>query len=228
MKAEIAGLDKAVAEATEQRKDEHQDYIESVQLSQIAIGLVKKAKNRLNKFYNPTLYKAPPVKKEMTMEEKILEAGGFFGQRRLDVAPPPAPETFGDYEKSSGKSSGVLGLMDMIVKELEDDTKDAGFEEKTAQKDYEELMTDSGETRAAKVKGITQKEEAKARISSKKLSNLEKEKGDLKDIDGINAYEVTLHGDCDFILENYDARREARTEEIEAMKNAKAILAGAK
>merc|ERR1719263_1833308 len=158
------------------------------------------------------------------MEEKIIQAGAFFAQ----VAPPPPPETFGDYEKSSEKSTGVLGLMDMIVKELEDDTKDAGFEEKTAQKDYEELMTDSGETRAAKVKGITEKEEAKARTSSKKLSNLEKEKGDLKDIDGIHSYEVTLHGDCDFILENYDARREARTEEIEAMKNAKAILAGAK
>jgi chromosome segregation ATPase len=61
LKAEIAELDKAVAEATEQRKEEHEDYSEGIQLSSTATELVKKAKNRLQKFYNPTLYKAAPV-----------------------------------------------------------------------------------------------------------------------------------------------------------------------
>merc|ERR1719230_1985296 len=111
-------LDKAVSEATEQRKDEHEDYVEEIQLTSTAIQLVKKAKNRLQNFYNPTLYKAPP-KKELTMEEKILEAGASLVQIRTHVAPPPPPETFGSYEKSTQKSAGVLGLMDMIVKELE-------------------------------------------------------------------------------------------------------------
>merc|ERR1719331_562190 len=77
--------------------------------------------------------------------------------RRQLVAPPPPPETFGSYEKSSEKSTGVLGLMDMIVKELEGDMKDAEYDEKTAQKDYEELMNDSGESRQKKVNGITDK-----------------------------------------------------------------------
>merc|ERR1719456_735428 len=109
-KVEIAELDKAVVEATEQRKEEHEDYIEEIQLSSTAVELVKKAKNRLQKFYNPTLYKAPPVKAEMSMEEKIIEAGSAFGQlhQRSDVAPPPPPETFGAYAKASEKSSGVL------------------------------------------------------------------------------------------------------------------------
>merc|ERR1719378_1602500 len=125
-KAEIMELDKAVVEATEQ-----------LQLTSTAVELVKKAKNRLQKFYNPTLYKSPDTVKERTMEEKILDAGSAFVQVHSDVAPPPPPETFGAYEKSTEKSAGVLGLMDMIVKELEDDMKDAEYEEKTAQKDYE-------------------------------------------------------------------------------------------
>merc|ERR1719375_2968722 len=75
LKEEIAALDKAVAEATEQRKDEHAEYSESMQLTSTAVELIGKAKNRLNKFYNPVLYKAAPVKKEMTMEEKILASG---------------------------------------------------------------------------------------------------------------------------------------------------------
>merc|ERR1719335_524112 len=195
LKAEIAETDKAVAEATEQRKEEHEDYVEGMQLAESGTELVKKAKNRLQKFYNPTLYKAPPVKKEMSMEEKILEAGGSFVQKRADVAPPPPPETFGAYEKSSEKSAGVLGLMDMIVKELEDDMKEAEYEEKTAQKDYEELMTESADTRAQKVKGITSKEEAKAKISAKKVAATEAEKGDFKDIDTINKYQNSLHGE---------------------------------
>merc|ERR1719198_2478416 len=74
----IAELDKTVAKATEQRKEEHVEYTETVQLTQTAIELIAKAKNRLQKFYNPTLYKAEP-KKEMTMEEKII-SGGFLAQ----------------------------------------------------------------------------------------------------------------------------------------------------
>jgi len=228
LKAEIAELDKAVAEATEQRKAEHEDYSEGIQLSSTATELVKKAKNRLQKFYNPTLYKAAPVKKEMSMEEKILDAGGAFVQKRTDVAPPPPPETFGAYEKSSEKSSGVLGLMDMIVKELEDDMKEAEYDEKTAQKDYEELMTESGETRSQMVKGITDKEGAKATLGTKKIQSQEKEKGDQEDVFSINKYEGVLHGDCDFILENFDTRKEARAQEVESLKNAKAMLSGAK
>merc|ERR1719159_1154102 len=73
---DIKDLDKAVAEATEQRKEEHADFLETQQLSEAAIQLVGKAKNRLNKFYNPTMYKAPP-KTEMSMEEKIMQAGSF-------------------------------------------------------------------------------------------------------------------------------------------------------
>merc|ERR1719217_210054 len=69
--ASIAGLDKDVATATEQRKEEHAEYLETVSLTEAAIQLMGKAKNRLNKFYNPALYVAPK-KEELTMEEKIV------------------------------------------------------------------------------------------------------------------------------------------------------------
>merc|ERR1719482_2050194 len=120
----IEALDKSVADATEQRKEEHAAYVAQMQMNEAAMGLVEKAKNRMQKFYNPTLYKAAP-KTENTMEEKIIEAG-TFAQVHMHVAPPPAPEMPGAYEKKSGKSSGVLALMDKIVGELESDMKDAG------------------------------------------------------------------------------------------------------
>merc|ERR1719331_2617608 len=72
--AGIAALDKDVAVATETRKEEHAEYLETVKLTETAIELVGKAKNRLAKFYNPSVYKAPP-KKEMSMEDKIVAGG---------------------------------------------------------------------------------------------------------------------------------------------------------
>merc|ERR1719316_2531830 len=74
LSAGVAELDKSVAVATEQRKEEHQAYTENLALTETAVALIEKAKMRLLKFYQPTQYKAPP-KVEMTMEEKIIAAG---------------------------------------------------------------------------------------------------------------------------------------------------------
>merc|ERR1719171_1194216 len=187
---DVKDLDKSVAQATEQRKEEHAEYLETQQLSEAAIQLVGKAKNRLNKFYNPTLYKAAP-KTENTMEEKIIEAGTFVQVRahsddEFGVAPPPPPETFGAYEKKGEKSAGVIGLMDMMVKELEGDMKDGEYEEKTSQSDYSKLMSESEATRSAKTKAITNKEVSKAEIETK-LQGLKEEKSATdKDLDLVN------------------------------------------
>merc|ERR1719297_209093 len=57
--AGIKELDAKVAEATEQRKEENEDFKELMASDTAAKELLKFAKNRLNKFYNPKLYKAP-------------------------------------------------------------------------------------------------------------------------------------------------------------------------
>merc|ERR1719281_1511458 len=90
--ASIAALDKSVADATEMRKEEHAEYVEAMQRKEEHAEYVEKAQQRMQKFYNPTLYKAPP-KTERTMEQKVIDAGTFVQlRRRSDVAPPPAPE----------------------------------------------------------------------------------------------------------------------------------------
>merc|ERR1719316_202504 len=223
--ASIAALDKAVADATEQRKEEHADYVAMMQMNSAAMALVEKAKNRMQKFYNPTLYKAPP-KKEMSMEDKIMQAGSFV-QVRSDVAPPPPPETFGEYKKSSGKSAGVISMMDTIISDLGNDMKDAEYEEKTAQKDYAELMADSQATRAGDTKSLTSKEKTKAETETQLMATKEMRAQTATDLKQAQTVNADLHASCDFILQNYDLRIEARTAEIESLKNAKAVLSGA-
>merc|ERR1712117_251790 len=67
--AGIKELDTMVAEATEQRKEENEDFKSLMASDTAAKELMKFAKNRLNKFYNPKLYKAPP-KTELSREDR--------------------------------------------------------------------------------------------------------------------------------------------------------------
>merc|ERR1719158_1628635 len=92
----IVALDKSVAEATEQRKEENADYTELMANDSAAKELLGFAKNRLNKFYNPKLYKAPP-KRELTDEDRAVQAAGGTVladvSAHSQVAPPPPPAT---------------------------------------------------------------------------------------------------------------------------------------
>merc|ERR1719194_260121 len=72
----IKALDKQVAEATEQRKEDHAENTETLTNDNAAKELIGIAKNRMNKFYNPKMYKAPP-KRELSEEERItVNMGG--------------------------------------------------------------------------------------------------------------------------------------------------------
>merc|ERR1719218_535203 len=53
----IKALDKSVAEATEQRKEENEEYTSTMAANAAAKDLIGMAKNRMQKFYNPKLYK---------------------------------------------------------------------------------------------------------------------------------------------------------------------------
>merc|ERR1719355_20058 len=84
LKKGIEELDKMVADATYNRKEENEDYQSLMANDAAAAELIGMAKNRMNKFYNPSMYKAPP-KRELTEEERItLNMGGT-------LAPTEAP-----------------------------------------------------------------------------------------------------------------------------------------
>merc|ERR1719356_2135090 len=75
LKAGIVALDKQVEEATAQRKAESAEYKDLMKSDTAAKELILFAKNRLNKFYNPALYKPPP-KRELSEGDQIYENSG--------------------------------------------------------------------------------------------------------------------------------------------------------
>merc|ERR1719359_2310172 len=99
----------------------------------------------------------------------------------------------------------------MITKEMEADMKSAEYEEKDAQKKYAELMSDSQASRAQDSKSITDKSAAKATLESKLLATKKSRTATVEDLNLIASYTSDLHVSCDFIMQNFDLRKEART-----------------
>merc|ERR1719354_822342 len=214
---EVAALDKSVAEATEQRKEENSDYTTLMANDAAAKDILAFAKNRLNKFYNPKLYKPPAAALIQVSAHKQLQ----------EDAPPPAPEAPGAYEKKGEESGGVIAMIDSLVKDLDTEMTEAETEEKLAQEEYEELMADSAQKRAADSKSITVKEGEKADTETALSEQTENHKSSSKELMATLEYIQSLHADCDWLLKYFDMRKEARAGEIDSLKKAKAVLSGA-
>jgi septal ring factor EnvC (AmiA/AmiB activator) len=240
----IKDLDKSVAEATEQRKEENVEFKDLIASDTAAKELMKFAKNRLNKFYNPKLYVAPP-KQELSREDRIAvnmggEApttpapGGIAGtgvtvflQTSSVGAPPPPPETFGAYSKKSEESTGVIGMIDLLISDLDKEMTEATTEEKNAQADYEEMMGESASKRTTDSKALADKESAKADLEVDLESYKTTKTSTTKELMATLKYIESLHAECDWLLKYFDVRKEARAGEIDALTKAKAVLSGA-
>jgi len=219
VEAGIKALDKAVTEATEIRKEENADFKELKQSDTAAKEILAMAKNRLNKFYNPKLYKPPPVEEPTFMQIMSHASNG--------VAPPPPPETFGPYSKKTGESTGVIAMIDLLVKDLDKELQEAAVMEEDAQKEYEEMMAESATKRADDSKAMSDKTALKASEEESLMTEEETKAATEKELMGTLEYIHALHGECDWLLKYYDARAEARAGEIDALGKAKAVLSGA-
>jgi len=213
----IKALDKAVAEATEQRKEEHEDFTEEMSSNAAAKELLGFAKNRLNKFYNPKLYK-PPAASFIQISKH---------EQSDEVAPPPPPEAVGGYKKKGEESAGVIGMIDTLVRDVTKEMTESETEEKDAQGDYEQMMSDSKEKRATDSKALTEKTSTKAEMETQLESSTEGKTSAGKELMATEAYISSLHADCDWLLKYFDMRKEARANEVDALEKAKAVLSGA-
>merc|ERR1719395_417036 len=230
----IKDLDQAVADATEQRKAEHAEFVEVAAQNNAALQLLGVAENRLNKFYNPAAY-MPPQRRELTEEERIYVQSGGADPRDAEEAaakegtiagtgiavfaqaagaPPPPPETMEYKAKDAG---GPTALIKKLANDLEMDMQAAEIDEKQAQKDYEEMMQESAAKRAADSKAITEKDEQKAQAEGMLNAAKKEKKSAQAEIMALGEYMASLHGSCDFLVQNFDLRREARSGEIDAI-----------
>jgi len=217
----IKDLDESVVDATEQRKEENQEYKDLMAADTKAKEILKFAKKRLNKFYNPTLALAqsPP-----TVGTSFAEVGVHDDAK----APPgPPPDTWNAYAKKSDESTNVVAMIDVLIADLDKEMTEAKAEEKNGQEDYETMMTESAAKRTEDSKALGNKMSAKADAEKMLSEQSDLKKDATKELWATMKYIDSLHQECDWLIKFFDVRKTARTGEIDALVKAKEVLSGA-
>lgn len=201
LSAGIEELDKAVAEATTQRKEENEYFKEALAQQGGAKDLLLLAKNRMSKFYKP----------EQAASAMQLNA------------------EFNDAEEvHHGKqdASGVLAMFDTLIADVESKILELKLEEKDAQASYEKLLKDAQVKRALDAKAVMDKESAKATVEAEVMTNKKALKTSKVELAETQKYLMSLHSECDFHLKYFDARKAAREDELDGLSKAKDVLSG--
>merc|ERR1719420_1672648 len=118
-------------------------------------------------------------------------------------------------------------MMDLMIADLDKEITEIETEEKENQAEYEQFMKDSAEKRANDAKSIADKESSKADLESTLIADKEEKAAKMKEAMATHQFLSEVHGDCDWLLTNFETRKTARAGEIDALTKAKAVLSGA-
>jgi len=196
----VAELDAAMAKATKLRQEEKAKNTETISDAEEAQTAVAQALTVLKEFY-----------------AKAAEATAFVQQPEIFDAP---------YKGMQSENGGVVGMLEVIESDfarLESDTKAA---EATAQKEYDEFMTDSKVDKSEKSTDIEHKTAKKQDESQALTTKKEDLEGTQKELDAALAYFDKLKPSCVDSGVSYEDRVARRKEEIESLQEALKILNG--
>jgi len=206
LEAEIAEMQTQLKRAGEDREMENKDFQTTVADQRETKALLKKAYDVLAAVF---------AKKFLQMSSKQEPVG------------PPPPPGFKEYKQSSG-AGGVMGMLEQIMRDTETLEAEAIKAETDAQKAYEEYVKDTNGSIEEKTRDITNKTEEKATAEADKVAAEEAKETAMNEQQQLMNENADLHKSCDFTLKNFDIRQAARDQEVEALRQAKAILSGAK
>merc|ERR1712078_880526 len=154
------------------------------------------------------------------------KAKAAFVQQGQPAGPAPPPG-FKAYKKNAA-AGGVMGMIQQIINDAKAMEADAIRSEEDAQKAYEDFVKETNASIEAKSKEMVNKTEEKAKAEADLTESNESKENVLLELEQLSNYNAELHQSCDFIMKNFEIRQTARDEEIDALKQAKAILSGAK
>merc|ERR1719327_1466734 len=208
LKAEISEMQVQMKRAGEDREKENKEFQTTVAEQRATQVLLTKALSVLEGFYGKA--------KAALLQHKKKEPAG-----------PPPPPGFKAYKKSSA-SGGVMGMIQQIISDAKAMEAEAIKGEEDAQKAYETFVTDTNASIESKSKEIITKSEEKAKAEAERTEAEEQKQQVIQTLEDLSDENADLHKACDYILKNFDIRQTARDEEVEALKQAKAILSGSK
>jgi hypothetical protein len=209
LEAEIAEMQTQLKRAGEDREMQNADFQKTVQDQRATKDLLTRALDVLKGVF---------AKKFLQLEAR---------EKKQEPAGPPPPPGFKKYEQSSG-AGGVMGMIEQVIRDTEALEGEAIKAETDSQKAYEQFVKDSNASIEEKTRAITDKTSEKAAAEEDKTATAEGKDTATSEMQMLNNENADLHKSCDFTLNNFDIRQEARDQEVEALRQAMAILSGAK
>jgi len=198
------------------------------EIAELNLNMVRGGQDREkeNKEFQLVVADQRAAQKLLTAALDILK--GFYEKQAALVqdgqAPPPG---FKEYKKNES-SGGVMGMMQTIIDDAKTMESEVIRAEEDAQKSYEDLTKESNASIQEKTKSQINKVEEKAKATEDLNQATQDKENALLELEQLSNYNAELHSSCDFIMKNFEIRQTARDEEIEALKQAKSILSGAK
>jgi len=208
LKAEIAEMQVQMKRAGEDREKQNKEFQMTVADQRATQKLLAQALDVLKGVY-------------------AKKAKAAFLQQKQEPAGPAPPPGFKKMEKNSA-AGGVMGMIQQIINDAKAMEAEAIKSEEDAQKAYEEFVKDTNDSIEEKSKDIVNKSELKAKAEADKTEKEEEKENVMLTLEQLSNENADLHKACDFTIKNFDIRQTGRDEEIEALKQAKAILSGAK
>jgi len=205
LKSEVAEMQVQLKRAGEDREKENKEFQMTVADQRATQKLLTAALNILKGFY---------AKKAALMQTE-------------QPAGPPPPAGFSEYKKNAA-AGGVMGMIQQIINDAKAMEAEVIRSEEDAQKAYEDFVKDSNASIDEKSKDIVNKKESKATAEADQVEANKQLEATMLELEQLANAKADLHSSCDFVLKNFEIRQTARDEEIEALKQAKAILSGAK
>jgi len=142
------------------------------------------------------------------------------------VGPPP-PAGFKEY-KNNAQSGGVMQMIQQILADAKKLEAELTQDEQDSQTSYEDGVKQGNELIKKNNQDISDLTEVNA-TSTDDLLNRNKDLEETNtELENQDEEKQRYHGSCDFTLKNFDMRQQARDEEVEALRQALAILSGAK
>merc|ERR1712113_653697 len=208
LKGEIAEMQVQLKRAGEDREKQNKEFQSTVADQRETQKMLKAALGVPQDFYAE---KAPAA---------------FLAQKQEPVGPPPPPG-FEEYKKNAA-NGGVMSMIEQIITDAKAMEAEAIRSEEDAQKAYEDFVKETNNSIEAKSRDIVNKSEEKAKAEVELVETKEAKEGILLELEQLSNYNAELQQSCNFVLKNFDLRQTARDEEVEALRQAKAILSGAK
>merc|ERR1719230_47060 len=206
LEAEIGDAEKNIKILGSDRAQENREFQDQIIHQREAQRILKHAKQVLEAYYRQNT--------------------GFVQVKNgQDPRSQNAPDGFQSFNKNQG-GNVVINMIQQVIKDSELTVTEASAADANAQKAYEATVMDTNKMIAAKQESFDTKKGQHGATQEALMENTSSLNNKKNEKTANENEDRDLHATCDFLMKNFDLRQQHRMDEMDALREARAILQG--